>query len=209
MSDSNVKEIFAKNILKLRKHKNLTQLELGEQLSLGKTTISQWESAQKLPNAGSIEKIAAFFNVPKSTLFEEGSGQFASYGHLVNLPVVGKASCGNGVLAYEEIISYEPTPEDWINGDDYFYLVAKGDSMTGARICDGDLLLIRQQPSVEDGEIAAVLIDDEIFLKKVYKQHGTIILQSENPAYPPMVVEHNKYKNVKVIGKLKKVLINF
>lgn len=209
MSELNVKEIFAKNIIKLRKNKNLTQEELGEHLNLGKTTISQWEKAQKLPNAGSIEKVAAFFNVPKSMLFEEGSGQFASYGRLVNLPVVGKVSCGNGTLAYEEVVSYEPTPEEWVNGDDYFYVIAKGDSMTGARICDGDLLLIRQQPIVEDGEIAAVLIDDEIFLKRVYKQNGNIILQSENPAYPPMVINQNDNKNVKVIGKLKKVMINF
>jgi len=209
VTDHDVKKIFAKNILKLRKNKNLTQKELGEALELGKTTISQWESAQKLPNAGSIEKIAAFFNIPKSTLFEEGNGQFTSYGHLINLPVVGKVSCGNGVIAYEEIESYEPTPEDWVSGGEYFYLVAEGDSMTGARIYDGDLVLIRRQEEVEDGDIAAVLIDENVFLKRVYKQNDALILQSENPNFPPIVADPKNDSIIRVIGKLKKAIINF
>lgn len=209
MTDYDVKKIFAKNILKLRKNKNLTQKELGEALELGKTTISQWESAQKLPNAGSIEKIAGFFNVPKSTLFEEGNGQFSTYGHLINLPVVGKVSCGDGILAYEEIESYEPTPEDWLSGGEYFYLIAEGDSMTGARIHDGDLVLIRQQNEVEDGEIAAVLINEEVFLKRVYKQNNTLILQSENPNYAPIIADPKNDCVIRVIGKLKKAIINF
>ena len=209
MSDHDVKSIFARNILKLRKNKNLTQKELGEELDLGKTTISQWESAMKLPNAGSIEKIASFFNVPKSALFEEGNGQFATYGHLLNLPVVGRVSCGNGVIAYEEIESYEPTPEEWVAGGEYFYLLADGDSMNGARIFDGDLVLIRRQEEVEDGEIAAVLIDDEVYLKRVYKQNGSLILQSENANYPPIVADPQKDSVIKIIGKLKKAIINF
>lgn len=209
MTENDVKKIFAKNILKLRKNKNLTQKELGEALDLGKTTISQWESAQKLPNAGSIEKIAAFFNIPKSTLFEEGNGQFTSYGHLINLPVVGKVSCGNGVIAYEEIESYEPTPVEWVSGGDYFYLVAEGDSMIGARIHDGDLVLIRRQEEVEDGDIAAVLIDENVFLKRVYKQNHALILQSENPNFPPIVADPKSDGIIRVIGKLKKAIINF
>jgi len=207
--ENDVKSIFAKNVLKLRKHKNLTQKELGEELELGKTTISQWESAQKLPNAGSIEKIASFFNVPKSALFELGNGQFSSYGQMVNLPVVGKISCGNGVLAYEEITSYEPTPEEWVNNGEYFYLNAEGDSMTGARIHNGDLVLIRMQDEVEDGEIAAVLIGENVYLKRVYKQEGSLILQSENPAYPPIFAEPKEDCLVKIIGKLKRVILVF
>lgn len=210
MVDFDVKKIFAKNIHKLRKNKNLTQKELGEALELGKTTISQWESAQKLPNAGSIEKIAHFFNVPKSTLFEEGNTQFSSYGHVLNLPVVGKISCGNGVIAYEEIENYEPTPEEWADGGEYFYLIAQGDSMSGARIHNGDLLLIRRQEEVEDGEIAAVLVNEDVFLKRVYKQEdGSLILQSENPMYGPIVAKPGEDCLVRVIGKLKKLIINF
>ena len=81
--------------------------------------------------------------------------------------------------------------------------------MIGARIMDGDLLLIRRQDDVDNGEIAAVLIDDEIVLKRVYKTDDTIILQSENPAYKPIVVRPEDAKNVRIIGKLKKVILKF
>ncbi|MFS0858303.1 LexA family protein [Paenibacillus taichungensis] len=209
MVENDVKHIFAKNILKLRKNKNLTQQALADALNLGKTTVSQWESAQKLPNAGSIEKIASFFNIPKSALFEEGSSQFSTYGRMVSVPIVGKISCGNGILAFEEVENYEDTPEDWVSGGDYFYLIAKGDSMIGARIHNGDLLLINKQETIQDGEIAAVLVNDEVYLKRVFRQNENIILQSENPAYPPIVASPNNGNEIYIIGKLKKAIVNF
>ncbi|MNC79924.1 LexA repressor [compost metagenome] len=71
------------------------------------------------------------------------------------------------------------------------------------------MLLIRQQEEVEDGEIAAVLVEDEVFLKRVYKQNGSLIMQSENPAYPPIIAKLDSDCFIKVIGKLKKVIIDF
>lgn len=210
MTEKDVKEIFANNIHKFRKNKNLTQKELGEELGLGKTTISQWESAQKLPNAGSIEKIAAYFNVPKSVLFEDSNNQFASLEKLINLPVVGKVSCGNGTIVIDEIEGYEPTPEEWVQGGEFFYLRAQGDSMIDARIQDGDLVLIRRQNEVENGEIAAVLYNDELFLKRVYiEDNGTMVLQSANSKYGPIVPRTDEDNNAVIVGKLKKVVINF
>lgn len=125
---------------------------------------------------------------------------------MVNLPVVGSISCGNGVLAYDTIECYEPTPKSWLNGGDYLYTRARGNSMLNARIQNGDLVLIRKQPDVEDGQIAAVLIDEEIFLKRVYKRNGSVILQSENPEFPPMIVDL-KNSSCKIIGKLVRVII--
>jgi repressor LexA len=204
--DNEVKKLFATNILRLRKEKCLTQQELCDRLSVSKTTISEWESAKKLPNAGSIEKITSFFNVPKSTLFAEGNERFLTFERMLKLPIVGKISCGNGLFAYEEIEDYESTPEDWIRGGEYFYLRAEGDSMINARIFNGDLVLIRRQSEVENGEIAAVLINDKIYLKRVYKRENSISLYSENPKYPPQIFEVND--DIHVIGKLKKIIIN-
>lgn len=127
-------------------------------------------------------------------------------GDMVSLPIVGSVSCGNGALAFEEIVGHEPTPKGWLNGGEYFYTRAKGDSMVNARIQDGDLVLIRKQPDVEDGEIAAVAIDDEIFLKRVYKRNGNVILQSENPKYPPIIADLKSH-NCMIIGKLSRVII--
>lgn len=213
MSGNDVKEIFASNISKLRNQKNLTQKELADHLGLGKTTISEWESAKKLPNAGSIEKVAEFFGVPKSQLFETKKEQeemvYEKVSETVLLPIVGKISCGDGLIAFEEIDEYEPTPKEWLGTGEHFYLTAKGDSMKNARIEDGDLLLIRRQEDVENGEIAAVLIDDEAVLKRVYKNNGTVILQSENHEYQPIILNGNNEQNIRIIGKLKKVVLNF
>ena len=139
----------------------------------------------------------------------EGTDIVEPVEELTKLPIVGAVSCGNGMLAYQEIEGYEEVPTSWLNGGEYFFVRAKGDSMINARIMDGDLLLIRRQEDVESGEIAAVLIDDEIVLKRVYKTNGTIILQSENPKYQPIVVQKSDMKNVRIIGKLKKVVLNF
>ena len=81
--------------------------------------------------------------------------------------------------------------------------------MINARIYDGDLVLIRKQPDVEDGEIAAIVVDDRILLKRVYKRSGSIILQSENNLYPPQIVNSNNVNNCFIVGKLKKVVINY
>ena len=79
--------------------------------------------------------------------------------------------------------------------------------MVNARIHDGDLVLIRKQDDVDDGNIAAVLIDDNVYLKRVYKSSGKLVLQSENPAYPPMVYEANNEYDCRIIGKLKRIVI--
>lgn len=206
MVDEDVKKIFAKNILRLRKEKGLTQQELGDQIGLAKTTVSQWESAQKLPHAASIEKISAFFGVAKSVLFAEGNNMYISYGKMLSLPIVGRISCGNGSLIYEEIEDYEPTPESWVRGGEYFYLRAEGDSMINARILNGDLVLIRRQDDVENGEIGAVVVNDKIYLKRIYKDGNVLTLHSENTNYPRMTVREDDV--VYIVGKLKKIIIN-
>ncbi|MEV2910515.1 XRE family transcriptional regulator [Paenibacillus larvae] len=200
-----VKVIFAKNIKKLRKQKNLTQLELGEALGLGKTTISEWESAKKLPNAGSIQKIANFFGIPNSVLFEEEHVPITIMEEIVHLPIIGKISCGSNELALQEIEAYEPTPKQWLNEGEFFYLKANGEKMTGLRIRNGDLLLIKKQALVENGKIAVMLMKEEVMLKRVYKRDGIFFLQSEDPEIPPIIIDEGE---ALILGKLIKVIIN-
>lgn len=195
--------------LKIRKMK---QADLVAKTGIGKSSISTYISGEYEPKQKNIYKIAEALRVNEAWLmgynvpmdrYEQGS----PVGTLSLVPIVGKISCGNGLLAYEEIEGYEATPKEWLNGGDYFYLRAKGDSMTGARIYDGDLLLIRKQPEVENGEIAAVIIgdDSEAVLKRVYKSNGQIVLQPENSSYGPIFCPPNK---AKIVGRLKKIVIN-
>jgi repressor LexA len=201
---------IGEKIKRLRKSKKLTQEELAKILNVKPTAVSAWELGRNKPLMDKLDMMAHYFGVPISYFFEEnqikGSRNCFNF---VKLPIVGTISCGNGVIAYEDIEGYEEVPRSWLNGGEYFFLRAKGDSMINARIMNGDLLLIRRQNDVENGEIAAVLIDGEAVLKRVYKTNDTIILQSENPMYKPIILNKNDMKDVRIIGKLKKVVLNF
>ncbi|MBP1083475.1 helix-turn-helix domain-containing protein [Bacillus capparidis] len=199
---------FTDKLDALMEEKNISKMGLSKKSGIPYTTIVNfYKKGSENIKLSTLKKLADFFEVSLDYLVddEEEDRQVSSI-ELINLPLVGKVSCGNGTVVMEEIEKYEATPKEWLNGGEYFYLRAKGDSMSGARISDGDLLLIRKQADVEDGEIAAVVINEEAVLKRVYKQEGTLVLQSENPKYPPIVLTDGR---VQIVGKLKKVVISF
>lgn len=199
------------NIKKYRTIRNYSLQALGDKVGLAKKTIQRYENGEIKIDMNRLADIATALDVDVPQLLD-GAQSFFGIDledlNTVPLPVVGKISCGSGILAYESIEGYEQTPRSWLNGGEYFYLSAKGDSMEGARILEGDLLLIRCQEEVEDGEIAAVLIGEEAVLKRVYKRGSSLWLQSENPKYPPIVIESGIDNEVRVIGKLKKIVVN-
>ena len=115
-----------------------------------------------------------------------------------SIPLIGTIACGTPILAEENIEEHVDIPEH-VHAD--FALRCKGDSMINARVHDGDIVYIRQQPTVNNGEIAAVLIDDEATLKRVYVSPGTLILQAENPNYEPMVYTGEQLEAIHILGK--------
>lgn len=114
------------------------------------------------------------------------------------IPLVGKIACGAPITATENLEGYIKIPAQ-LEAD--FALVCRGDSMVGARIMDGDFVAIRQQPDVDDGEIAAVLIEDEATLKRVYKMPGRLVLRAENPRYAPIDLSGAELDGVRILGK--------
>ena len=92
-----------------------------------------------------------------------------------------------------------PSPADGVKAD--FALRVKGDSMENVPILDGDIAFIRQQPEVENGEIAAILIDGEATLKRFYRENGSVMLVSENPKYRPMIYTEDACEDLRVLGK--------
>ena len=114
------------------------------------------------------------------------------------IPLVGEIACGTPTLAEENIEAYIRMDED-IKAD--FALRCKGTSMINARIFDGDVVFIRQQPDVENGQIAAVLIDNEATLKRVYKYPNRLELRPENPTFPVLNFEGNELRNIRILGK--------
>lgn len=116
---------------------------------------------------------------------------------LVQVPLVGRIACGTPILAEENIEGMVCVPEKW---HATFTLTCEGSSME-PKIHDGDLVAIRSQPTVENGEVAAVRIGEEATLKRVYYQNGTLTLMPANAAYAPMVYTGPELNNVQIEGK--------
>ena len=114
------------------------------------------------------------------------------------IPIIGEIACGDPVLAVENYDGQAGVPE---HSPADFALRCKGDSMINARIFPGDLVLIRQQSDVDNGEIAAVLIEGEATLKRVYKYENRIELRAENPLYPTIHVEGPELEQFRILGK--------
>ena len=193
---------MANKIKYLRKHFNLTQKELAKKLEVAPSAVSGWERGANNPLMDKLEIMSDMFNVPVTYFFE--ASEIGDYKDSALLPVYGHIYCGDSDVVFEPTTEYEAIPEEWIKGGNYFFLKAVGDSMIGARIHEGDLLLIRSQEIVENGEIAAVVIDDSVVLKRVYKQEDSFTLISENPKYAPRTFKPDTDHNIRILGKLKK-----
>lgn len=197
---------FASNLKILRKSHRLSQEKLADELELSRSLIGMFESGKRKPSYETLELIADYFNVRLDDLSGRSSDNrnvFSIHGltpvpKMVKKPRLGVIACGEPILAEENLDGYDDVPED-IKCD--FTLICKGDSMINARINDGDVVYIRQQPSVDNGEIAAVLIGDESTLKRVYLYDDKIVLQPENTKYAPLVYTKEEMNNVRIIGK--------
>lgn len=185
----------AKRLRSALERKGMKQTELASRTGLSKASISQYLSGLYVPSNISAGKMADVLGVSPAWLM--GFDINLPLG-IKKIPLLGSIACGEPVLMAEERGLYVNTGAE-INAD--FALIAKGDSMTGARICDGDIVFIRSQPTVENGEIAAVAVDDECLLKKFYRENDVISLVSANPNYAPKVYTPASGKTVRVLGK--------
>ena len=197
----------------LRKQRGLSQQELAKALGLAASTIGMYETGKRKPSFEILELIADFFNVDMNFLLgkqqncDQNSTEslIAKFDNIFpiekhKIPLLGEISCGKPIFANEDMESYIEIGAD-INAD--FCLKAHGDSMINARILDGDIVFIRKQEMVENGEIAAVIIDDEATLKRVYyeKDKGKLVLQAENPGYAPLVYVGDELNSIHILGK--------
>jgi repressor LexA len=190
----------------LRKQAGLTLDELAERVGTSKQTIHRYENGiiTNVPPER-VESLAVALGTTPSELMgwdEEPAGGYKNLMPMTvkQLPVLGDIACGMPIYAEERHESFVSVAEG-LDAD--FCLKAHGDSMTGARIHDGDVVFIRSQSAVENGEIAAVIINDEATLKRVYyyKNEGKLVLSPENPRYAPLVFVGRELEGVKIIGK--------
>ncbi len=125
----------------------------------------------------------------------------------VSLPVVGSVRAGIPEPAIEDVQAHCVVDPSWLRGEGCYLLRVKGDSMINAHILDGDLALIRPQPTAENGEIVVAMIDGEATLKRFYREAGRIRLQPENAAFPPIIIVDGTAETV-IAGKLLRIIRN-
>lgn len=202
---------MGKKIHELRMQKGMTLEELGNVVGVGKSTVRKWENGI-IANMkrDKILKVSVALGVSPAYLMgwqESTDEEIISLNNvhpieLKRFPILGEIACGVPKYTNEDRESYVMAGTN-INAD--FCLRASGDSMVGARILDGDIVFIRKQDMVENGEIAAVVVnnDSEATLKRLYyyPDKGLLILKPENPAYEDLIFSGNELNQVHVLGK--------
>ena len=123
--------------------------------------------------------------------------QYYSNKEMVNIPLVGKITAGQPILAVENITDTFPIPLDFVGNSERFMLTVRGESMIEAGILDGDYILVKRTNSAENGQIVVALIDDEATVKTFYKEDGYIRLQPENSTMDPIIVP-----DCQILGKV-------
>lgn len=208
--EKEIRKIIAVNLNSLLSKKSAKKIEISKQTNIPPSTLTGYFNGARLPTPENVDKLADFFHVSK----EEIDPRFAALpenltpvdqSHLVKIPLIGHIACGEPITADQNIEGYitEYFP-DSVDPDSVFALKCEGDSME-PYILDGDIAYIRQQPEVEDGEIAAVLVDGDTkaTLKRVKKVGDQVFLLPDNPRFSPIVLD--AYHPGKIIGKMIKM----
>ena len=191
---------FGDRLFNIRKERGLTMNELGKLVGLHESTVKRYENGEiKTLDIEKVKEFARALNVSEIYLMGWQENKSTSKA----IPLVGTIAAGTPILAQDNIERHFYLDSS-IKAD--FALRIKGDSMINVGINEGDIVFIRQQPDIENGEIGAVQIQDiecEATLKRVYKDNNSITLVSENPKYPPKILTSG---NVRILGKLVAVL---
>lgn len=205
---------FAERLKSLRREKGWSQQRLADELDLSKSSVNMYERGEREPGFETMEAIADLFNVDMNYLYGRTDIKIADpivlapkkptippgfepMPKMKKIPLIGSIACGTPITAEENVEQMVCVPSRWHST---FTLTCKGDSME-PRIHDGDLVAIRSQPEVEQGEIAAVRIGDEATLKHVYLHENFIELRPENPAFESIILTKEEMNTVVIEGK--------
>lgn len=197
-----------KDILKQRRLElSLTMADVAKAVGVSEATVCRWESGYiSNMRQNRIAQLAKVLQLKPSVImgWEDDSTETMLPANIIpmpkmrKIPLLGTIACGEPILAQENIEGDVSVPDD-IKAD--FALRCKGDSMIDANIYDGDIVYIKQQPTVNNGEIAAVLIGEEATLKRFYQSGETITLMPCNTALKPLVYTGLQLEEISILGK--------
>ena len=193
-------------IKEIRQIRKLSQDDLGKLIGVSKQAISMYERGERSPDIDTLTKIAEVLNVDINTIIGKKSA-------VVKIPVLGKVAAGIPIEAVTDILDYEELSPDMVrDGSEYFALQLKGDSME-PRMHSGDVVIVRKQETIENGEIAIVCVNgDEATCKKVLKKdNGAIILQPLNPTHDPLYFTPDEVSTIPItiLGKVVELRAKF
>jgi repressor LexA len=175
-----------------------TVREIGEAVGLNSSSSVHAQLAN-------LERRGLLRRDPSKPRAMELQGAGAPTGHAVSVPVVGRISAGSPVMAAENIEEYLPLPTSFATDDESFALRVSGDSMVGAGILDGDMVVVRRQGEARNGDIVAALLggpaEEEATVKRFQRRDGKVELIAENPAYEPIEMASGR-----ILGKVVAVL---
>lgn len=206
---------ISEKIQRLRAENNMTQEEFGKIAGASNKTVSSWEKGEKTPRLKYVQKICSHFDIDMHLFVDEDNNIYKrtipdsampiDLSKLKRIPVLGRIAAGTPIYAEENIEGYTYT--DLNGGGEYFGLRVRGDSMNAARIQDGDIVIVRRQDIVDNGQIAVCLIDGEEATLKRFSQSGNIVTlmpQSTNPAHQPFIFDIAK-THVDILGLVVRV----
>ena len=168
--------------------------EIGQECGI-KSTATVHSYLEKLKTRGFLSKAD---NKKRSMTIGKSNG--------VNIPLIGTVTAGQPVFAYENYEDYYTFPATEFKGDELFMLRVSGTSMIDAGILDGDKIVVRRQPTAENGEIVVAMVDDSATVKRFYRRNGQIVLHPENEALSDMIFEDGE---VSILGKVIGLMRNY
>lgn len=208
MDDEKVKTIFSNNLKKYMNMVGVNQNDIAKITGVSQQSVSNWINRKQIPRMGIIERLADYFGILKSDLLEDKDD--VSNG--IKIPILGTVIAGIPVTAVEDIIGYEEISEKMARCGDYFALEIKGDSME-PKMSKGDIVIVKQQNTVENGQIAIVLVNgDEATVKKVrFRDNGIELIAFNSYVYEPHFYSAKEIEElpVKIIGRVVELRAKF
>ena len=195
-----------------RAKRGLTLAEIAKRMNVTEATVQRWESGNiKNIRYERLVKLAEILSIDPTELMGWSNEKSTTPSKSVKIPVLGYVKAGIPMEAIENIIDYEEISEEMTRTGEFFGLKVKGDSME-PKISEGDVVIVRKQETVENGEIAVILINgDEATIKRFYKSPLGITLMSTNTKYGPFNYSPEEVDNlpITVIGKVVELRAKF
>lgn len=197
--------MFWENYVKLCNNVSKSPNKVASEIGCSSGSVTAWKNENRIPRSTTLRKIADYFGVSPNDLLSSAPEENISKREVIKIPVLGYVAAGIPIEAIEDVLDYEELNADDYDGNyEYFGLKIRGDSMY-PRIQDGDVVIVRRQPTVESGEIAIVSVDREEATCKKVKFHETgIELISLNENYEPMFFSAKEAveKSITILGKV-------